>query len=375
MAKRKITESTRWLTAFRSLTVASTKMYMRNYTALFFTLFFPILLIIVFGYLFKNNSFSTKIALTNYSQNQLAKQTVETLKKVEAFKITEMSESEARDQLGKGKIDSQIVIPEEFGAFDPATQQLKPAKLKSYYNEARPQQGTTNNLIIGQILAGINSGITKSPVLVSVDSQGVKTNNLGSIDFFLPGVIALSIMQLGIFSVAFGFIQYKSTGALRRLQATPVHPFAFVLGQGVARLVVAFVQIGLLLGLGMLIFGAKLVGPIWDFMLVATIGAIVFLGFGFAIAGWAKDENQAAPVAQLIQLPMLFLSGVFFTREGLPSFLQKVTDYLPLTFLSDALRKIANEGASLWSLRGDILGLIVWGVVVYFIAVRVFKWE
>ena len=375
MAKKKITETTRWITAFRSLTGASTKMYLRNYTGLFFTLFFPILLIIVFGYLFKNNSFSTKIALTNYSNSELSKTTIDALKKVEAFKIQEQSEADARDQLGKGKVDTLIVIPAEFGQLDPETRQLKQVKIKSYYNEARPQQGTTNNLIVGQILSGINAGITKTPILIAVDSQGVKTNNLGSIDFFLPGVIALSIMQLGIFSVAFGFIQYKSTGSLRRLQATPVHPFAFVLGQGVARLLVAFVQIGLLLGMGILLFNAKLVGSIWEFMFVSTLGAIVFLGFGFAVAGWAKDENQAAPVAQLIQLPMLFLSGVFFTREGLPTFLQKVTDYLPLTMLSDGLRKIANEGVSLWAIRGDIFGLIVWGIVVYFIAVRVFKWE
>ncbi len=374
MAK-KTTSTTRWLKALRSLTIASTKMYVRNVTGIFFTLFFPVLLIFVFGYLFKNNSFSTKIALTNYSDSALAKQTVETLKKVEAFKIDTMSEADARTALGKGQIDSQIVIPKDFGTIDPATHQLIPSELKSYYNEARPQQGTTNNLIIGQILSKINNSITKAPTLISVDSQGVKTNNLGAIDFFLPGVIALSIMQLGIFSVAFGFIQFKSTGALRRLQATPVHPFAFVVGQGVARLIVAMVQIGLLLGLGMVVFEAKLVGHIWDFMIVSTIGAIVFLGFGFAIAGWAKDENQAAPVAQLIQLPMLFLSGVFFPRDGLPSFLQKATDFLPLTFLSDALRKIANEGASLWSLRGEIGGLLVWGIIVYFVATRVFKWE
>lgn len=374
MAK-KTTHTARWLKAFRSLTIASTKMYVRNATGLFFTLFFPIILIIVFGYLFKNNSFSTKIALTNYSDSTLAKQTVDTLKNVEAFKIDMMSEADARTALGKGQIDSQIVIPKDFGAIDPVTHQLIPSKLKSYYNEARPQQGTTNNLIIGQILSKINDGITKAPTLISVDSEGVKTNNLGAIDFFLPGVIALSIMQLGIFSVAFGFIQFKSAGSLRRLQATPVHPFAFVVGQGVARLIVAMIQIGLLLGLGILMFQAKLVGSVVEFMLISMLGAIVFLGFGFAIAGWAKDENQAAPVAQLIQLPMLFLSGVFFPRDGLPSFLHRVTDFLPLTYLSDALRKIANEGASLWSLRGEIGGLLIWGIIVYFIATRVFKWE
>jgi ABC-2 type transport system permease protein len=138
---------------------------------------------------------------------------------------------------------------------------------------------------------------------------------------------------------------------------------------------VAIAQVLLLLGLGILLFQVKMIGNIFAFMAMATLGSAVFLTIGFAIAGWAKDENQATPVAQLIQFPMLFLSGVFFPREGFPAWLQKVTDYLPLTYLVDGLRKIATEGASLWALRGDIIGLVVWGIIVSIIAVRIFRWE
>lgn len=362
-------------TAFKSLTVASVKMYLRNTTGVFFTLFLPVFLIIVFGFLFKNNNFKTKLTITNYSQSELSKSFVESLKKVEAFEIQEVSESDASAQLGKGKVDLQVIVPKDFGEFDPATRSLKTVKVQSYYNEGRPQQGQTTNLILGQIVAGYNSGVAQTPTIIGLESKGVKTNDLGPIDFFLPGIIAMSIMQLGIFSVAFGFIAYKTTGALRRLQATPVHPVNFILGQSVARLIMTVVQILLLLGLGMLLFHAKLVGGFLAFMTMGAFGAVAFLAFGFAIAGWAKDENQAAPVAQLIQLPMLFLSGVFFPREGLPTFLQKITDYLPLTYLVDGMRQIANEGATLWQVRGDIIGLTIWAVVVLFIAVRLFKWE
>lgn len=362
-------------TAFKSLTVASVKMYVRNVTGLFFTLFLPVLLIIVFGFLFKNNNYKTKIALTNYSQSGLSEQFVEAIKKIEAFDVASVDEGEARSELGKGKVDLQIVVPKNFGELDPQTRSLKVVKIQSYYNEARPQAGQTSNLILGQILSNINNTITKTPVVIGLEAKGVKTNNLGQIDFFLPGVIAMSIMQLGIFSVAFGFIAFKTTGALRRLQATPVHPINFILGQSVARLMVTVVQILLLLAFGMWLFGAKLVGSLGAFMFMGTIGALAFIAFGFAVAGWAKDENQAAPVAQLIQLPMLFLSGVFFPREGLPTILQKITDYLPLTYLVDGMRRIANEGATLWQVRGDVIGLLIWAVVVLIVAVRIFKWE
>lgn len=363
------------LYALRALTAASMKMYFRNTTGVFFTLFIPIILIFVFGFLFQSNELKTNIALTNYSQSDISKQFIQSLKDVKAFKVEEMSESAAADKLGKGQVNLQVIIPDTFGKPDPNTRMPMPSSVQSYYNEGNPQLGQTANLIIGQIVTNYNQQITKAPVLLSVKSEGVKTNNLAQIDFFLPGVIAMSIMQLGIFAVAFAFVAFKTTGQLRRIQATPTRPMYFVVAQGATRIIVSIAQVSLLLALGVVLFKANIIGSLLSFMLVATLGSLVFLGIGFAIAGWAKDENQATPVAQLIQFPMLFLSGVFFSREGLPGWLEKITNVLPLTFLVDALRKIATEGASLMMVRGEILGLLVWGVIVYVIAVLVFRWE
>jgi ABC-2 type transport system permease protein len=101
----------------------------------------------------------------------------------------------------------------------------------------------------------------------------------------------------------------------------------------------------------------------------------VFLAFGFAVAGWAKDENQAAPIANLVSFPMMFLSGTFFPRDGFPAVVKTITDYFPLTYLTDAMRRIANEGAHLTQLGPDLLGMFVWGVVMFFVAVKLFRWE
>jgi ABC-2 type transport system permease protein len=118
-----------------------------------------------------------------------------------------------------------------------------------------------------------------------------------------------------------------------------------------------------------------MIGDFSTFLFIALLGSIVFLGFGFAVAGYAKDENQAAPIAQLIQFPMLFLSGIFFTRDAFPAWLKTITDYFPLTYLSDGLRKVANEGAHIVNLGPEILGLTVWGIIIFTVAVRVFRWE
>lgn len=365
----------RRLDSLLSLTAVSVKMYFRNVTAVFFTLLIPVLLIGIFGLLNSGNSTGNiHLGLTNHSQTQLATSFVDTIKKVTAFKVENLSEAEARDKLGKGKLDLQVVIPADFGAISDAGQPQQ-SKIQTFFNQGNPGTGQTAGLILGQIASSINNSITKAPQIVGVETKGVKTNNLSFIDFLVPGIIAMSIMQLGIFSVAFGFISFKTSGALRRLQATPTHPFNFLIGQSVARLIIGVLQVGLLLGLGIFAFHMHLVGNIFELIVLATLGTLVFLAFGFAIAGWAKDENQAAPVANLVSFPMLFLSGVFFPRDSFPSYLKTITNFFPLTYLADGMHKIANEGASLYAIRGDLLGLFIWGIIAYIIAIKLFRWE
>ncbi len=185
----------------------------------------------------------------------------------------------------------------------------------------------------------------------------------------------MTIMQLGIFGVAFSFVALKASGALRRVQATPVHPVYFVFAQAAVRLLVTLASVSVLITFGTYFFNFHMMGNYINFIIVAIIGILIFLGIGFAIAGWARDESQVAPVANLIQLPMLLLSGIFFSRDNFPSWLKTITDYFPLTYVSHALRKIANEGVGLTEIPADLMGMGIWLVLVYAFAVKVFRWE
>lgn len=365
----------RSLTSLWSLTVASTKMYFRNTSAVFFTLFLPLAFIAVFGLVSKSGPTRSTIAVTNQSSTELSKAVVGALKKVDSFKVEETSVSDSSERLSKGKVDLQVIIPADFGQADPATRLPRPTKIITHYNEARPQNAQPANIVVREIASGLNSSITQEPRIIEVESSGVKTSNLGFIDFILPGILAMSIMQLGIFSVAFAFVSMKTTGMLRRIQATPTHPANFVVAQSLTRLLIGILQVGLLAGLGILFFEFHMNGSLMEFGLMSILGILVFLAFGFIIAGWAKDENQAAPVANIISFPMMFLSGIFFPRDGFPDWLRTATDFLPLTYLVDAFRRIANEGAHLTALGGDVLGLAVWGLLMFFVAVKVFRWE
>lgn len=370
------TDLQRTLRSLKALSVASMKMYFRNRGAVIFTLILPLVLLSVFGFLSRGGGGPRlTIAITNHSQTELARNFTEAIKNMPAFKIQELSEPEAASALGKGNADLQIIVPEQFGAADSSTGGLKPAKIETHYNEATPQTGQVANLIVQQIATDFNTRLSNTPQIISVAASGVKTNNLGFFDFILPGILSMTIMQLGIFGVSFAFVSHKASGALRRIQATPIHPRIFIFAQAITRLIMTFITVLFLLSLGIYFFDFHMVGNFIEFAAVTVLGIIVFLGFGFAIAGWAKDENQVAPVANIIQLPMLMLSGVFFSRDAFPGWLKAITDYLPLTFLSESLRHIANEGQHVTQMPGNILGLLVWGVVIFAVAIYLFRWE
>ena len=185
----------------------------------------------------------------------------------------------------------------------------------------------------------------------------------------------MSIMQMGLFSVAFTFVQMKNRGILRRLLATPVRPASFLFAQVTTRLIVSVLQTLVLIGLAVLIFDVRFAGNLAAMVVLAIIGGGVFVSLGFAISGWAKTEDVAAPIANVIALPMMFLSGVFFPRDAMPPAIRGIADFLPLSYLSDAMREVAIEGQSLWSQWYDILGLLVWLALTFVIAVRLFRWE
>ena len=123
------------------------------------------------------------------------------------------------------------------------------------------------------------------------------------------------------------------------------------------------------------IFDLNMRGNYLNLIAVVLLGVIMLFGIGLALGGWAKNENQAAPMAQLVTLPMMFLSGVFFPVFLMPEFLQKITQYIPLTPVIESIRRIITENASLIDLAPQLGVMAVWTVVIYIIAFRVFRWE
>jgi ABC-2 type transport system permease protein len=353
-----------------SLTVSALKMWFRDRQAIFWSLFLPLMLMVIFGIINFGAFGSVDLGIVDEAGNDLSRQFVAELDAIETFDITEGATwSEERQALEDSDRDLVLVIRADFGATaDPSTVEV-------LYNEGRTRESQVAQVIIRQILDELTFAETGTTRRFTMDSQAVTTRNLRYVDFLMPGIVAMAIMQMGLFSVAFAFVQLKSRGILRRLMATPVHPVSFLFSQVFTRLTVSILQTLVLIGTAFILFDVKIAGNLAAILLLALMGGAVFVSMGFAISGWAKTEEVAAPLANVIALPMMFLSGVFFPRDAMPEAIQRVTDFLPLTYLADALRNIAIDGEVLWSQWENLIGLAVWLAISFLVAVRLFKWE
>ena len=355
-----------------SLTRASMRIWFRDRVAIFWTFFLPVVLISVFGLLDFGAFRTVDLGIVDRADNQNSRKLIADIRTLDAFDISEaVSEAQERQALLDGDRNLVVIIEPGFGEDGSPNQR----RVSVIYNEGQPQESSAGQSIIQSILDELTFAEGEITDRYQIEAQPVDSRNLRFIDFLLPGVVAMSIMQMGLFSVAFSFVQLKSKGILRRLQATPVLPASFIFAQVFTRLTVSILQTLVLIGLAVIAFDVQLEGNLLAMLLLALIGGGVFVSMGFAVSGFARTEDVAAPVANAIALPMMFLSGVFFPRDAMPEALRLVADYLPLSFLADALRSVAVDGQTIWSQWDNILGLIGWLAITFFIAVRLFRWE
>jgi ABC-2 type transport system permease protein len=353
-----------------ALTALFFKAYVRDRGALFFSLLVPIIITGIFGILTFGGENTTGVGIADEARNEASARFVATLKQIDLLAVSEGDRESELRALRKDDRSLVIVFPPDFA---PSPQ--RSATILIYAHAGRPQQAAIAESVLTRVLNEASFSALGAQPLARLQRQEVEAQRLTYVDFLIPGMVAMSVMQLGLFSVAFGVVQQKRLGVLRRLMATPLPARTYFAASTATRLLMTVLQVIILVGMGVLFFRFTLLGNFGELIAVAVLGGGVFLTHGFALAGRARTEDQAAPVANLLSFPQMFLSGIFFPRENVPDWLRPVTDLLPLTFFADAARAIATEGAHLWDVGGDLLGLAVWGVIGFVFAVRFFRFE
>jgi ABC-2 type transport system permease protein len=346
------------------LAIAALKMFMRQREAILWSILLPLFMIFLFSFVNFEGLGTVTLGVVNNSRDTVL---VGQLRANKTLKITLGNESGELEQLKKGERALVLVLPSFFQPWDPDS-------LTLYVNANRPQETQAGRIMIQRALDEVvlEKNAVPHPVL---KTELVNSLNLSYVDFLLPGILAMSIMQGGIFGVAFSFVLLKKRGILRRMLVTPMSPGDFIFAQVAMRLVVLMGQIAIMVYAGMWVFKIHFVGSLLNMLVVGVLGGIIFLAIGFALSGISKSEDQVAPLANIITLPMLFLSGVFFSRSSLPGFAHTITNFFPLTYLTDGLRAISTEGASLVMIWPQLVGLTVWVLITVFLAIKAFRWE
>jgi ABC-2 type transport system permease protein len=358
-----------------ALFAASVKMFVRNRVALFFSLFLPLIIMLIFGVLNFEGTTSVSLGIVDEADTDASAALTEGLAEYDYLVITEGEREAELAALEEGERTFVLVIP---AGFEPALG--GETGLVAYASTSDPSQAQVAQGLLQQAVGNSLAGASGAPVppegafSAPVAFESVESRDLGYIDFLVPGIVGMTVMQLGLFGVAFGFVQLKRTGALRRLFATPTSPAYFLSAQVASRVVLGYLQVAILIGIGIW-FGLQMFGSWVILALIIGLALLIFLAMGFAVAGWAKNEDQAAPVANLISLPMMFLSGVFFPRDAMPELLRGITQFMPLTYVTEALRGVVNDGAAFVDLGPQLLGMGIWAGIAFAAAVFLFKWE
>lgn len=374
-----------------AMIIANLKMNLRNRTALFWNLLFPAIFIVIFGLVFGGTTGLTFAVGIVGPASEYQRQVDLAMAANDSFTVTHGAEGTELAALREGDRDVVLV-------FDPG-QAANPGlipRVTLYFDETNrptaevavgavrqvlaavaggaPESGNVLERTIGGVRDFVTGGQADAPASTVVE-RPVTTRETSFIDFFVPGILAMSIMNSGVIGLATSFVSYRERGILRRIKVTPFPLASFLLAKVVAQMIQIVIQSLILVGLAWLLFGLNLRGNPLLILGIVAIGSLAFLAIGFAISSIARNAETAASYANLITFPMLFLSGVFFAVDSVPAWLQPLLKVLPLAYLVDALRQPMTLGRGLPAVATDLAVLAATFLVGLLIAVRFFRWD
>ncbi|MDQ3018497.1 MAG: ABC transporter permease [bacterium] len=201
-------------------------------------------------------------------------------------------------------------------------------------------------------------------VALSILPIGKFAGGINYSHYLLPGIIAMTIMQGGIYGLAYWMIDLKSRGVIKRFLVTPISQIELVLSVLASRVIIAIAQVVVLSVIGIIFFDAKITLNILPVFVITVLGASIFLLVGLLISMFADSYEAAAPITTAVGLPMTFLGNIFFPTDTLPKVLKTIGELLPITYLADGLRTLFNDSGSWEAIGKDIGILLVWFVVV-----------
>ncbi len=359
--------------AMMAVTKASLRAMFRSPNAVVFSIFFPLIFIVVFGFIGDGSGPVYRVAVDPASDT--SNLIIDSLRNLRNVKLLREPDSASlENDLVKGRITGLLSVQKMMnaGGF--------PHYLIHFKATTASADKFSNFLpLLENILFRIDRGRAGSSFSTGTLIPEIRqVREYRSIDFILPGQLGFSLLSMGVFGVAFLFFNLRSQLVIKRMFATPISKGALILGEGISRVIFQLMTAIIIIGLGHFVFHFTLVHG-WltfaEILVLCFVALLVFMGFGFIVSGLARSDSSIPPLANMITLPQFLLAGTFFSIEAFPKWLQPICRALPLTFFNDAMRRIAFEGAHLTDCWPQIGFLLAWGLVIYAAAIKIFRWE
>jgi ABC-2 type transport system permease protein len=344
------------LPALRELTLTRIRVMLREPEVLFWVFAFPVLLALGLGVAFADPA-PDPLRL-GVERGTAAEPWAEALSRHPELTVTVLDPQEAADALRRGEVSLVLA-----GGDDAGTVVLR-------FDPTRPEGRTAR--VLADAVVQESAGATRP---VPVETDELRQRGRRYIDWLIPGLIGFNLMSTGLWSVGFFVTQARQNRQLKRLVATPMPRRHFLLAQVLARFAFLIGEIPVVVLFAWLVFDVRIEGSLPALAAVVLVGAACFTGFGLMAASRTRTTEGVSGIINVIIMPMVVLSGVFFSPARFPDELQPLIRILPLTALNDALRAIYNDGAPLSETGTELALLAGWGVVTFLLALRWFRWQ
>lgn len=354
------------------LTIANLKMIVRDRQAIFWALAFPLLFVIVFGLFFRDTGSVGTIAIIDNAQDTLSTQIISSMQQLDGLTVqSRTDEAAARQDIIDGDLGHLLIIPPDL-AHTAATN--PPAEIALHFDESDPFSGAVIG-VVQSYITNANLSLAQAPTHLTLSPMGVSTRRFEYLDFLVPGLAIWGVMNFAIIGLATTIASYREKRILIRILATPLKVRVFFIAQILSSLVISLAQAAIILITGSLLFGVSIQGNPIHIALLVIIGNIIFLNIGFVVGAFSKTVAAASGLGNAFGLPLMFLSGVFFPTENLPTILRIIVEYLPLAPLLEMVRGVVIHSQAFWHFPTQLAIIGAWIVISAIAAIQTFRFR
>jgi ABC-type multidrug transport system permease subunit len=335
------------------LTLARWRSFFREPSAIFWTFGFPVILSIALGVAFRNRPPDPVDVAVLAGPD--AERLRDALAASTEIKVKVLDEEQAHAQLRSGKVSIVVV----------------PGRPRTYRFDATRPEGRLARAVVDDLLQRADGRADPTPVADALVTEP------GSryIDFLIPGVLGMGLMQSGMWGIGYVLVEMRTRKLIKRLAATPMKRTHFLAAFVLMRSIFLVGELPILLIFASLVFHVPILGSLLLVIALSVLGAMVFAGLGLLVAARAANTQTVGGLINLVSMPMFICSGVFFSSARFPEFMQPAIKLLPLTALNDSLRAVMLDGAGPRGVAAPVVVMSAWGLASFVAALRLFRWR